>query len=108
MNELDINNITSWLTEAEREKIFSGGTRTKNKDFKVDKAPISEVIRKKMEIRLNGVIRNKLNRHEEKVITIICDDNFKKAFKDKCGDIPMSRVARSLMANYMLGEYDNV
>ena len=100
MNDLEANNLTSWLTEEERRYMGTVG------QYKVRKASTSGLIKRKIQDKLNGKIRQKLTKRGKPVIVVYMpNQELKIAFQDRCGQIPTSRVIRWLMVKYIEGDY---
>jgi len=101
MNEVEVNNLTNWLTEEERK--FMG---TVGHHYKVRKASTAGLIKRKLQDKLNAKIRQKLAKQGKPVIVVYMpNQELKIAFQDRCGQIPTSRVIRWLMVKYIEGDY---
>jgi len=101
LNDLEANNLTDWLTEEERKYMGTVG-----KYYSVRRASKTGLIKRKIQDKINGKIRQKLSINNKKVIVVcIPNEELKIAFKDRCGVIPMSTIMRWLMVKYIEGDY---
>lgn len=107
-------NLTSWLTEAEIEELNSiipRPKKNKSNTFTVIRASVVGLIKRRVEDKLNGKIRAKLNKNTEKrakkVIMFSCPIELYEGFKQLCGERQLSATMRSLMIRYIEEKYEN-
>ncbi len=101
-------NLTNWLTEAEIEELNSiipRPKKNKSNTFTVIRASVVGLLRRKVEDKINGKIRFKLNKKykakQKKLIVIAVSSDLYEGFKQLCGERQMSATVRALMVRYI-------
>ncbi len=99
-------NLTDWLTEAEIEKLNSIIPKKKKKDtFTVMRASTFGLMKRKIEDRIKGQIRGKLNHKttnsKKKMMVTVVPIDLYEGFKQLCGERQVSATMRSLMIRYI-------
>ena len=98
-------NLTDWLTEDEIEKLNSIIPKKKKGTFKVIRASTFGLMKRKIEDRIKGKIRGKLNygttSSKKKMMVTVVPIDLYEGFKQLCGERQVSATMRSLMIRYI-------
>ena len=98
--ELGENNLTSWLTEYESDRILKPRTRKEDEVYRM-KAIAEQYLRgKAISKELNNENRKRYMA-SIKMCHITFDKEYFKEFKTLCGLVPVNTMIKQLMKNYM-------
>jgi len=98
--ELGENNLTSWLTEYERERILKPRTRKEDEVYRM-KAIAEQYLRGKA---MSKELHNESRRaymSRIKMCHITFDKEYFEQFKILCGLVPVNTMIKQLMKNYV-------
>ena len=120
--ELDLANVTDFLTEADKEQLLKKVKHPRRRALlKVQRASEKNMIKASAERGFMAMVRNYLNTKcnmkskkvrslftaNETTVNVLCDKRFKDLFMKKAGYGNGSYVLRALMIKYIRGDFDN-